>query len=249
MGLFSDLFGSAEESSTQSTLDPREVESPFGSVSGTTGGPLNIEPSEGLLNLQNLFQAVAQSQLENFQNFDQAGFTETALEKLRALARPEETRGAGSVITNLFNRGILGRNVNDGTSSIQPELLQTQRALNDADLQRQLQAIGLGNDQAKLTMGLGLSGLEGFNAAGALPLQLAGLSTSSGNQSSSSRSVSTPSPISAISGLVSGMGGFGGMSSGLSGLFSGGSAAGSSGLMGPTIANRFASPSNTGLFR
>lgn len=233
MGLFSS--SSKSKSTSLSQVNPAEVTSPFGSVGGGYG-ELNINPNEQLMGNYGLFGDLTRSAGEQYQAFDTTGFENAVLERLREMSRYDEEMQSSNLISDLFGSGKLGRSIYDESGNlIQPELFNMQKALSNADLMRQIQAI----TEARNTRNdLLNAAITGTNIQGSLfqqPLSLANLAlqgaTTLNNTKSKSSSggglgsallsgaLSAFNPISAIGTLGSGLGqsiaGSGGLFSGI----------------------------------
>lgn len=213
MSFFDDLFGSREREETASTanIDPRDINSLFGNISGGQNEPLSITSSPEMEGLFKLFANIGGKSLEGLQNFDRQGFENTQLDRLRSLSKRGEENRSSQLISSLFNRGILGRNVgtpgiNGGPGgTIQPELFQEQLLNEEADLQRMLQAIGLGGTEADRLFNRGLGSIDAMNAAAKTPLALGALSGTLANTTGTglSKKQSSDSPFDVISGVFS----------------------------------------------
>lgn len=215
------LFTSKSSSKSKTRIDPKDMYGPWGTIMGDTSS-MTTTLSPELQMLADSFGLFSQSQMDQLNAFDQEGFTESTLAMLRERARQAEAMQAQSSIASLFNTGKLGRSINTTglggeNIAIQPELMQMQEALARADLDRQLTAIGLGNEQAANMLALAHGGQAGQANIQSLLNPYMTASLQGANQYSKSSSKSTPSIASQIASIA---GGFmtGGMSTALGGM-------------------------------
>lgn len=136
------------------------------------GGPKSLFTlSPEYQNIRSKYLGLSNSALDQALRYDMQSTTESALAQLRSLARPEESRTYSDLSSNLFSQGRLGAADAGGAS---PEMKAYFDSINQADMARQLQAIGLGNTQldSLLNRGSGLfSILSGIDTAGLNQIQ------------------------------------------------------------------------------
>lgn len=184
MGFFSKLLGGGDQKTTtssSSTITPKNITSPFGGITGDKNA-LNIEPSQQLLGNYGLFGDIVSGAGQQYQALDSVGFENALLQRLRDMSRFDEEQQSSNLISNLFGSGKLGRSVYDeGGNLIQPELFNMQKALDQADLMRQVQALTEGRNMRNDLLGAATQGVNLQTGLFNQPLQLANLALSGGN--------------------------------------------------------------------
>jgi len=229
MGFLNKLLGGGDQKTTtssSSTITPKNVSSPFGEITGDSKS-ININPNEQLLGNYGMFGDIIGSAGQQYQNFDSVGFENALLQRLRQMASFDEQTQSSNLISNLFGSGKLGRSVYDeGGNLIQPELFNMQKALDQADLMRQVQALTEGRNMRNELLNAATQGTNIQTGLFNQPLALANLALAGGNTagtSTSKQSGTSMLPLLASSALTA-WNPLAGMAAG--GLFGGGGSTG-----------------------
>lgn len=183
-GLVDSLSGAGEtrQAAGQVQFDPRDVQGLLGSTTFDEQGNATVTGSGQLQQaMGGLFgsggQFLQQGTQAATQDFDV--LRDESLATLRELAQPQEEQAAASTASRLFNQGVLGST----GGALQMQALE--EAQQQADLERQMQAINLAQQQQQQGMQQAQLGAGLFGNAvniGQAPMQTAQLGATLGGQ-------------------------------------------------------------------